>query len=72
MNKDIVSNNEKDKPLIWINPRVISMEQENKELKEKLSEIKKIISRTPRQTPKEVAYLMLKSEIAEVIGDDKE
>ena len=72
MNKNIVSIKEEDKPLIWINPKVITMEQENKELKEKLSKIKELINRTPRQTPKEIAYILLKSEIAEIIGDDKD
>ena len=48
------------------------LNKENKELKEKLSKIKKLVNRTPRQTPKEIAYIMLKSEISEVIGVDKE
>ena len=40
-------------------------------LNNKLLKIKELINRTPRQTSKEKAYIMLKCEIAEVIGTDK-
>ena len=47
-------------------------EEEIERLNNKLLKIKELINRTPRQTPKEIAYIMLKSEIAKVIGVDKE
>jgi len=45
--------------------------EENSKLNNKLLRIKKLISRTPRQTSKEKAYVMLKGEIAEVIEEGK-
>lgn len=51
-----------------------TLEDKDKEIKilnNKLLRIRELIDRTPRQTSKEKAYIMLKSEIAEVIGDDK-
>ena len=50
----------------------IKQEEEIERLNNKLLKIKELINRTPRQTPKEIAYIMLKSEIAKVIGVDKE
>ena len=47
-------------------------EEEIERLNNKLLKIKELINRTPRQTPKEIAYIMLKSEIAEVIEVDKD
>lgn len=46
-------------------------DREIERLNNKLLKIGELINRTPRQTPKELAYVMLKGEIAEVIGADK-
>ena len=55
-----------------ISVEIINKKQnEIKRLNNKLVKIRYLIDRTPRQTSKEKAYIMLKSEIAEVIGDDK-
>lgn len=79
MDKDIVSTKEEDKPLIYISEEAINLKRDNDKYKKeierlnnKLLKIKELINRTPSQTPKEIAYIMLKGEIAEVIGDDKE
>lgn len=69
---------DKDKEIERLNEYISFYEdlskKQNKEigrLNDKLSKIKELINRTPRQTPKEIAYVWLKADIAKVIGDDK-
>lgn len=57
--------------MITIYDYIKSKEQEAEKLNNKLLKIKELISRTPRQTPTAIAYVMLKGEIAKVIGDGK-
>lgn len=48
MNEDIVSIKEEDKPLIWINPKVLKMKEEIERLKKGIKELDNMFYETFR------------------------